>query len=283
MVDVGDTDGDGVINDLDNLCPNTPQGEPVNEQGCSQSELDDDDDGVMNNLDLCPDTPAATAVDTDGCTTEQRNSDSDGDGLNDPEDNCPNTETGQSVDENGCSQAQRDTDGDGISDLDDACDDTPPGFPILSNGCTDENALDTDLDGDGYFGVYTYDTDPRQARSSTSRAMPSPAIPPNGLTETVTVTVTTLRATTPMIVPMRLGHPTTGTLVASTKTAMVGGMQMNRGILATIQRNGKTPTETDLATIGATPHGPMLEILCGPDNTSRVQPTPIIAHSRPLA
>ena len=160
LVDEGDTDGDGVINDLDNLCPNTPQGEPVNEQGCSQSELDDDDDGVMNNLDLCPDTPAATAVDTDGCTTEQRNSDSDGDGLNDPEDNCPNTEAGQSVDENGCSQAQRDTDGDGISDLDDACDDTPPGFPILSNGCTDENALDTDLDEDGYFGVYTYDTDP---------------------------------------------------------------------------------------------------------------------------
>jgi hypothetical protein len=44
--------------------------------------------------------------------------------------------------------------------LDDACDDTPPGFPILANGCTDESALDTDLDGDGYSGVYTYDVDP---------------------------------------------------------------------------------------------------------------------------
>ena len=49
---------------------------------------------------------------------------------------------------------------DGLSDLEDACDDTPPGFPILANGCTDESALDTDLDGDGYKGVYTYDIDP---------------------------------------------------------------------------------------------------------------------------
>ena len=80
--------------------------------------------------------------------------------MNDPEDTCPDTEPDAEVDENGCSQAQRDTDGDGLSDLDDACDDTPPGFPILANGCTDESALDTDLDGDGYSGVYAYDIDP---------------------------------------------------------------------------------------------------------------------------
>ena len=160
LIDVGDTDGDGVINELDTLCPNTPQGEQVNQEGCSQSELDDDEDGVKNNVDLCADTPAGTAVDAQGCSEEQRTSDSDGDGLNDPQDDCPNTEAGQEVDENGCSQAQRDTDGDGLSDLEDACDDTPPGFPILANGCTDESALDTDLDGDGYKGVYTYDIDP---------------------------------------------------------------------------------------------------------------------------
>ena len=159
IIDVEDNDGDGVINDLDLLCPNTPAGEAVNEEGCSQSELDDDEDGVMNNVDLCPGTPVATSVDGDGCSAEQRDSDSDGDGLNDPVDDCPNTGVGEEVDENGCSQAQRDTDGDGLSDLDDACDDTPPGFPILANGCTDESALDTDLDGDGYSGVYTYDID----------------------------------------------------------------------------------------------------------------------------
>ena len=160
LIDVADNDGDGVINELDTLCPNTPAGESVNEQGCSQSELDDDDDGVKNNADLCPDTPTGVAVDGDGCSNEQRTSDSDGDGLNDPEDSCPNTGAGEEVDQNGCSQAQRDSDGDGLSDLDDACDDTPPGFPILANGCTDESALDTDLDGDGYSGAYTYDIDP---------------------------------------------------------------------------------------------------------------------------
>lgn len=159
IIDLQDSDGDGVINDVDVICPNSPIGEVVNEDGCAQSELDDDDDGVKNNADLCSETPLGVSVDSDGCSVEQRTSDSDGDGLNDPEDACPNTEAGQNVDENGCSQAQRDSDGDGLSDLDDACDDTPPGFPILANGCTDESALTVDLDGDGYAGVYTYDID----------------------------------------------------------------------------------------------------------------------------
>ncbi len=159
VVDVNDEDNDGVINDVD-ACSNTPAGETVNAAGCGESQLDDDDDGVSNLLDLCPNTAASIAVDAEGCSTEQRTTDSDGDGLNDPEDACPNTATGDEVDERGCSQAQRDTDGDGIVDLDDACDDTPPGFPILENGCTDESALDLDLDGDGYAGVYTYDIDP---------------------------------------------------------------------------------------------------------------------------
>ena len=177
LIDVADNDGDGVINELDTLCPDTPPGEAVNEQGCSQSELDDDEDGVKNNLDLCPGTPPSVDVDSDGCSVEQRTSDSDGDGLNDPEDDCPDTGAGLDVDENGCSQAQRDSDGDGLSDLDDACDDTPAGFPILANGCTDESALDTDLDGDGYSGVYTYDIDPVSGLhvNQTGDAFPSDA------------------------------------------------------------------------------------------------------------
>ena len=160
IIDVNDDDGDGVINELDTLCPNSPTGQPVNEDGCAQSELDDDDDGVKNNADLCPSTSSGESVDDDGCSVEQRNTDSDGDGLNDPDDACPNTEAGLVVDESGCSEAQRDSDGDGVSDLDDACDDTPFGFPVLADGCTDESALDTDLDGDGYSGVYAYDIDP---------------------------------------------------------------------------------------------------------------------------
>lgn len=159
IIDLNDDDDDGVINDLDTLCPNSPSGETVNAEGCAPSELDDDDDGVKNNADLCSNSPSGTPVDGDGCTTEQRETDSDGDGFNDPVDLCPDTEVGAEVDENGCSQGQRDSDGDGLSDLEDACDDTPPGFPILANGCTDESALTVDLDGDGYAGVYTYDID----------------------------------------------------------------------------------------------------------------------------
>ena len=160
LIDVADSDGDGVINDLDTLCPNTPANEPVNSEGCAQSELDDDDDDVNNNLDLCPSTPTGVSVDTEGCSLEQRTSDTDGDGINDPEDTCPATPSGETVDTNGCAESQRDSDGDGLSDLDDACDDTPVGFPILDNGCTDESALDTDIDGDGYSGMYAYDVDP---------------------------------------------------------------------------------------------------------------------------
>ena len=160
IINVQDNDGDGLINDLDIICPNSPAGEAVNEDGCAQSELDDDEDGVKNNVDLCSQTPTGVEVDTDGCSAEQRTSDSDGDGLNDPEDRCPNTEAGEDVDQFGCSQAQRDSDGDGLSDLDDACNDTPPGFPILENGCTDESALTEDIDGDGFAGAYSYDIDP---------------------------------------------------------------------------------------------------------------------------
>ena len=159
VIDAADNDGDGIINELDTRCPTTPQGEPVNEQGCSQSELDDDDDGIKNNADLCPETPTGVTVDADGCTPEQRTLDSDSDGVNDPEDTCPKTGLGDLVDENGCSESQRDSDGDGILDVEDDCNDTPQDFPILPNGCTDEDALDVDLDGDGYTGRYTYGLD----------------------------------------------------------------------------------------------------------------------------
>ena len=50
-----DSDGDSVPDGAD-LCPDTPEGEPVDANGCSQSQLDDDGDGVNNDTDLCPDT-----------------------------------------------------------------------------------------------------------------------------------------------------------------------------------------------------------------------------------
>ena len=86
---------------------------------------------------------------------QNSDSDSDGDGLNDPVDDCPNTGV-EEVDQNGCSQASGHRRRWFIRPR--RCVRRyASGFPILANGCTDESALDTDLDGDGYSGVYTYD------------------------------------------------------------------------------------------------------------------------------
>ncbi|MBK6599524.1 MAG: thrombospondin type 3 repeat-containing protein [Proteobacteria bacterium] len=79
---VGDSDGDGVNDDLDK-CPGTPAGTPVNADGCP---LDSDGDGVTDDKDKCPNTPAGATVDATGCEL-----DTDGDGVADSKDKCPNT------------------------------------------------------------------------------------------------------------------------------------------------------------------------------------------------
>ena len=61
-----DSDGDGVIDSQD-LCPNTPEGESVDSDGCSSSQKDSDGDGVTDNLDACPNTSAGATVDSSGC------------------------------------------------------------------------------------------------------------------------------------------------------------------------------------------------------------------------
>jgi OOP family OmpA-OmpF porin len=58
-----DSDGDGVIDDLDQ-CPGTPAGVAVDEKGCP---LDSDGDGVYDYQDKCPGTSSDLAVDADGC------------------------------------------------------------------------------------------------------------------------------------------------------------------------------------------------------------------------
>jgi OOP family OmpA-OmpF porin len=93
-----DSDSDGVPDGLDH-CPGTPIGATIDENGCPG---DDDLDFVLNGLDLCPDTPAGAFVDRDGCPY-----DSDGDGFLDGLDRCPDTPEGAEVDEFGCSEIQR--------------------------------------------------------------------------------------------------------------------------------------------------------------------------------
>jgi len=63
---VADTDGDGVTDDID-TCPNTPSGEVVDANGCSDSQKDTDGDGVTDDKDNCPNTPQGVNVDSSGC------------------------------------------------------------------------------------------------------------------------------------------------------------------------------------------------------------------------
>jgi len=60
---VSDLDGDGVLDYMD-VCPNTPQGAPVDKKGCP---LDSDGDGIPDYRDQCPETPAGLKVDETGC------------------------------------------------------------------------------------------------------------------------------------------------------------------------------------------------------------------------
>src|ERR1035437_10303876 len=58
-----DSDNDGVPDSRD-MCPGTPLGVQVDENGCP---LDSDGDGVPDYLDKCPNTPTGVQVDADGC------------------------------------------------------------------------------------------------------------------------------------------------------------------------------------------------------------------------
>ena len=61
-----DADGDGVADDAD-TCPDTPEGEDVDSNGCSDTQKDTDGDGVTDDMDVCPNTPEGEAVNEQGC------------------------------------------------------------------------------------------------------------------------------------------------------------------------------------------------------------------------
>ncbi len=136
-----DDDDDGIMNGID-ICSNTTSGETVDGNGCSESQKDDDGDLVMNNVDNCLDTPIGETVDSNGCSESQK--DDDGDLVMNNVDTCPDTPTGETVDSNGCSGSQLDDDGDGVMNDIDTCPDTPAGEIVDSNGCSDSQ-----LDDDG--------------------------------------------------------------------------------------------------------------------------------------
>jgi OOP family OmpA-OmpF porin len=95
-----DSDGDGVPDSRD-LCPGTPIGTLVDENGCPKqmpvTDADSDGDGVPDSIDQCPGTPPGVVVDGTGCPIDE-----DGDGVPNAQDKCPHTPRGLKVDENGC-------------------------------------------------------------------------------------------------------------------------------------------------------------------------------------
>ncbi|MBR9814007.1 OmpA family protein [bacterium] len=135
---VSDLDGDGVRDERDK-CPNTPEGVPVDVNGCA---LDSDGDSVADYKDKCPGTPAGAPVDEDGCAR-----DDDGDGVSNLIDACPGTPPGTEVDARGCSEqftcddcdsCQGDCDKDGVVNAIDQCPGTLPGLTVDEVGCVRE-------------------------------------------------------------------------------------------------------------------------------------------------
>ena len=142
----GDGFGDNANGNTPDLCPNTPAGQVVDATGCSDTEIDDDNDGVPNSNDACPSTPAGESVNTNGCSDTEL--DGDLDGIKDAYDACPSTSLGLTVDAAGCADSQRDGDNDGLTDDIDQCPSTPAGSPVDGYGCSSEQR---DNDNDGVF------------------------------------------------------------------------------------------------------------------------------------
>ena len=151
-----DTDNDGVENSND-LCPDTPNGQLVDENGCALVDSDSDLDGVVDEFDACPDTPENEYVNEYGCSDKQI--DGDLDGIPNEFDECPESPIGIAVNENGCSEKEEkeseesaDDDRDGVINSLDRCPETTAGTIVDEFGCTPSETVqqtdtDTDLDG----------------------------------------------------------------------------------------------------------------------------------------
>jgi len=154
-----DADGDGV-NDGDDLCPATPEGEMVNASGCSTSQIDTDLDGIFDDVDNCVAIANPGQENSDGdALGDVCDPDDDNDGVDDGDDAFPfdpsesNDNDGDGTGDN----ADTDDDNDGVSDDDEATNGTDPLNPDTDGDGTDDGDdafpldpdEDTDTDGDG--------------------------------------------------------------------------------------------------------------------------------------
>ncbi len=93
--DIIDTDGDGVMDQLDK-CPNTPKGTKVDGSGCKLPEP------VAKTIIKQIIEPAPMSFDNNECPVKTDLPDRDRDGVEDAIDQCPNTPCDFSVDKKGC-------------------------------------------------------------------------------------------------------------------------------------------------------------------------------------
>ncbi len=107
-------------------------------------DLDSDNDGIKDKIDLCANTPAGVKVDASGCSIETKLVkevvilDSDKDGVPDDRDDCPGTKLDENttVNERGCSVITLlDSDNDGVTDDIDACPNSKIGAKVDASGC----------------------------------------------------------------------------------------------------------------------------------------------------
>lgn len=165
-----DNDNDGVGDNVDR-CPT--EAEDVDgyedEDGCP--EVDNDGDGINDPSDRCPDEPEDrdTFQDADGCPDP----DNDNDGVPDGYDTCPREAEDRDGDhdEDGCPDNDRDRDG--VQDDRDRC----AGEPEDTDGFRDEDGCpDPDNDGDGIPDAEDQCSD--QAGPASGHGCPAVVTPP---------------------------------------------------------------------------------------------------------
>ncbi|PXY75347.1 MAG: hypothetical protein CXX80_05075 [Methanobacteriota archaeon] len=164
-----DTDGDGLVDQLDN-CANISNLDQADLDGDGIGDVCDDDidgDGIDNDVDSCPQglhgwvSGIDNDNDADGCRDDSEDNDDDNDGIPDLTDDCPDGATDWTADiatdhdSDGCKDSVEDDDddADGYDDQDDSC---PlgevgiagPGQDLDQDGCNDLSE-DDDVDNDG--------------------------------------------------------------------------------------------------------------------------------------
>ena len=163
-----DDDNDGVLDDHPDICPKGPVGwisnasNDENTDGCE--DVDTDGDGLVDQLDNCANLSNLDQADLDGDGIgDVCDDDKDGDGIDDDVDSCPQglfgwiSDINNDNDADGCrdDSEDNDDDDDGIPDLTDDCPDGATGWTADiatdhdSDGCKD-SAEDDDDDADGY-------------------------------------------------------------------------------------------------------------------------------------